>query len=97
MNATGQGTSPAMDAIRARGESVIVEPEGYPLLVEHGIACPRCLVLTSQSDLTAEALSEFPGHRVVVKIASPEILHRSDVGGVAIVEKRLEAVREALA
>jgi acyl-CoA synthetase (NDP forming) len=86
----------AIDAIRARREPVVVEPEGYPLIGHYGIACPRCLVLNAPGDLTPADLAAFPGDRVVVKIASPEILHRSDVGGLAVVEKSFDAVAAVL-
>jgi acyl-CoA synthetase (NDP forming) len=86
----------AIDAVRRRGDTVIVEPEGYPLLAHYGIPCPRCVVVAGEDEVTEDALEEVAGERVVVKIASPQILHRSDVGGVAVVEKRSQSVRRAL-
>lgn len=38
----------------------------------------------------------FAGARIVVKVVSPEILHKSDVGGIAIVANRPDAVRAAV-
>lgn len=42
--------------------------------------------------LTADDLAEFPGDRVVLKIVSTGIVHKSDSGGVAFVTKSFEAV-----
>jgi len=43
-------------------------------------------------EVTTELLSTFPGTRVAVKVISPQILHKSDVGGVAIVDRSVERV-----
>ena len=43
------------------------------------------------------AESRLPGAKAVVKVVSPRILHKSDVGGVAIVDKSIEAVTSAIA
>jgi acyl-CoA synthetase (NDP forming) len=74
----------AIDAIRQRHEPVIVEPEGYPLLTQYGVSCPRSLVVAGPDEVAGLDLSAWPGERVVVKIASAEILHRSDVRGLAV-------------
>lgn len=82
---------------RLRGDAVIVEPEGYPLLASFGIQCPVSVTVASAADAAALDLSAFPGERVVVKIASAEILHRSDVRGVAVVARTNAAVAGAVA
>lgn len=79
-------------AVAARGDEVFVEPEGYPLLERYGIAVPTCAVLRDPGDVAGVDLSAFPGDRVVVKIASPHLLHRSDVRGVAIVPRDAAAI-----
>ena len=38
----------------------------------------------------------LPGDRVVVKVISPEILHKSDVGGVKVVANDAHAIAEAI-
>lgn len=86
-----------VDIVRARQEAVIVEPEGYPLLALYGIACPQCAVVDSADDVARVDLTSFPGERVVVKIASATILHRSDVKGVAVVANSAEAIAACVA
>lgn len=48
------------------------------LLEEHGISIPRGLVVNSLPDVTG---LKFP---VVLKVSDPNILHKSDVGGVKV-------------
>ena len=79
-------------AMRARHEPVVVEPEGYPLLTHYGVGCPMSVVVGGAGEAAGVDLAAFPGERVVVKIASAEILHRSDVRGVAVVPKTSAAV-----
>ncbi len=86
-----------IDLVRARHEPVIVEPEGYPLLALYGIGCPQCAVVESAEDVARVDLTAFPGDRVVVKIASPALLHRSDVKGVAVVARTAEAIAACVA
>lgn len=61
----------------------LLEPEAKALLAEHGIG-----VLTERVVSSAEALSEAAGDLgdtpVAMKVVSPDILHKSDAGGVAL-------------
>jgi acetyltransferase len=43
----------------------------------------------------AESIADEPGHTVVMKIASPDILHKSDVGGVILNIQNRESLRLA--
>ena len=61
-------------------ERMLTEPEGYDLLESHGIPVPPHRVVTSAGD--ARAAAELIGYPVVMKIVSPDIVHKSDVGGV---------------
>lgn len=72
---------------KARGRTVLTEPEGLALLEAMGIPGPRWRLLPLDEAVTADTLSAFPGERVVVKVVSPDILHKSDVGGVAILPR----------
>lgn len=93
-------SSPAAEAvlhtIRARRDAIVVEPEGYPLLAAYGVPCPRCEVVGSPADVAQVDLTRVAGERVVVKIASPEILHRSDVRGIAVVPNSASAIQAAI-
>lgn len=58
------------------------EAEALRFLAGHGVpVMPLRLVATAEA--AAEAAEEF-GDRVVIKIASPDILHKSEIGGVVL-------------
>lgn len=57
---------------------------------------PGYVVLPRSARLVREQLEKLPGRRVVIKIVSPYILHKSDVGGVRIVDKTVEDVLSAI-
>lgn len=85
---------------RAHGEgrSSLFEHEVYRLLGAAGVAAtPRNAVVASGAEPTDELLASFAGSRVVVKIVSSGIAHKSDVGGVAVVSNQPTAVRAACA
>jgi len=73
-----------IDSARARGSSVLLETEGLELLEALGIAAPAHVFVRSAEEVEAVDLAPLGGERVVVKVISPEILHKSDVGGVAV-------------
>lgn len=78
------------------GRSSLFEHEVYRLLAAAGIAStPRHEVLAAGAEPKDEAVASFPGSRVVVKVVSGSIAHKSDVGGVAVVAKEPAAVRAA--
>ena len=78
------------------GRSTLFEHEVYRLVAAAGIAStPRIEVLAPGAEPADELLASFPGSRVVVKVVSSSIAHKSDVGGVAVVAKEPAAVRAA--
>ncbi len=87
----------ALARVRDHREPVVVEPEGFPLLAAIGVACPRLVTLDAGAEVEDGALGTLRGDRVVVKMASAAILHRSDLGGVAVVPREVAAVLAALA
>jgi acetyl coenzyme A synthetase (ADP forming)-like protein len=62
--------------------SLIKEAEGYELLKTCGIAVPRYAIARSPSE--AAAISDQMGYPVVLKVISPQIVHKSDAGGVMV-------------
>ncbi len=78
---------------------ILLESETRELLTFLGISLPDQVAFTA-AEVRAAALEicrTFAGNRVVVKIASREILHKSEIGGVAVVEKRPQAIADAVA
>ncbi|MFZ6761706.1 acetate--CoA ligase family protein [Pseudoroseomonas sp. WGS1072] len=71
------------------------EAEGKAMLRAAGLSVPQGRLATS-AEATAAAATEL-GFPVVLKIASAEILHKSDMGGVALNLRDAAAVRDAFA
>lgn len=61
-------------------ERMLTESEGYKLLDACGIPVPPHRVVTSAGDARDAAVQI--GFPVVMKVVSPQIVHKSDVGGV---------------
>lgn len=87
MNTTTERELPQLDVGRREDRAVLLETEGYALLRELGITVPRALLVRNSDEAERMNLSLFSGSRVVVKVASPNILHKTDVGGVRIVAR----------
>jgi acetyltransferase len=58
------------------------ESETRHVLEQYGFVFPKTVTVTSESELAAH--KEFLTGPVVLKILSPDILHKSDVGGVVL-------------
>lgn len=69
-----------------RRDGLVREHEGLALLEALGIAVPRHVVLAPGAAPDAAWLAALPGTRVVVKVVAADIAHKSDVGGVLVVE-----------
>lgn len=75
------------------GRSFLLEPEVYALLRSFGLAVPRHIFLPKGKKLELSQLKKLGTDKVVVKIVSPLIQHKSDVGGVVIVKASVKEVR----
>lgn len=85
-----------LDAARLRGDTILLEPDGFPLLQRLGIATPRFVAVSTPDDLHPAELRALDADRVVVKVASTTVLHRTEVGGVAIVPNHYDVVRHTI-
>ena len=79
-------------AHRTLAERTATEPAAKAWLGEYGVPVPRGLVARTEDD--ARAAAETLQGPLVVKIVSPDITHKSDIGGV---EVGLTDVEEVLA
>lgn len=76
--------------------SFLLEHEVYALLRASGIDAPPFFFVKKGARATREKLSVLGSDQVVLKIVSPQIVHKSDVGGVAFVENRVGEVNRAI-
>jgi acyl-CoA synthetase (NDP forming) len=87
--------SAILAAARAEGRQGLLEPEALAVLDAYGIATVehRVALCVDEAVEAAEAL----GYPVVVKVLSPEVVHKTDVGGVRVDLRTADDVRVALA
>lgn len=84
------------DKARQEMRDHLYEYEVYDLIRYSGSETPPAyLFLPRQKRLEKQEIEDFPGERVVMKIVSPYILHKSDIGGVQIVNKSVEDILSA--
>lgn len=62
--------------------SHLIEEEGYDVLKAYGFPVPKSILAKNENEC-AKAAQEI-GYPVVMKIASPDIIHKSDAGGVKV-------------
>jgi acyl-CoA synthetase (NDP forming) len=78
---------------RAEGRTLLNEVEAKEVLREAGVPATETRLATSRQE--AEAQAEAMGYPVVLKVVSPDIAHKSDVGGVKLNLQDGAAVGEA--
>jgi acyl-CoA synthetase (NDP forming) len=71
-----------IERARAQGRTVLTEVESKQILHEAGV--PVALAVTAATAEEAVAAADKAGYPVVLKILSPDIAHKSDVGGVKV-------------
>jgi acyl-CoA synthetase (NDP forming) len=77
---------------RSEGRVSLSESEGKEILRAYGVPVPREAFADSEDK--AVAIANKIGYPVVMKVESPDIAHKTDVGGVAINLKSDEEVRK---
>ena len=82
-----------IEAIRAEGRLSVSEVEAREIMEAYGISTPRALLARDAAE--AARAAETMGFPVAVKIASPDILHKTEVGGIQLHLTSSSAVREA--
>ncbi|MCX6691820.1 MAG: acetate--CoA ligase family protein [Methanoregula sp.] len=74
-------------------DTLIREADGYELLKKSGIPVPRYEIARSSSE--AAGAADRIGYPVVMKVISPQIVHKSDAGGVVTNIGNPDVAREA--
>lgn len=86
-------------AAQSQGRDFLYEHETYGLLENSGAeSVPDCVFVSKEEPVRKNVLAGLPGERVVIKIVSPVIIHKTEAGGVRIVDKgeAADAVRDML-
>lgn len=81
--------------VRDDNRRVLMSSESSEIFSLYGIKNPKTLLAKSSGE--AEELSERIGFPLVMKIVSPDIIHKSDIGGVVLGIKSAEEARETFA
>jgi acyl-CoA synthetase (NDP forming) len=82
-----------IESARSQGRTVLTEIESKQILAEAGI--PVAMAQLAKSADEAAQLAEKAGFPAVLKIVSPEITHKSDIGGVKVGLASAAEVRQA--
>ncbi|GAB3254122.1 bifunctional acetate--CoA ligase family protein/GNAT family N-acetyltransferase [Chitinimonas naiadis] len=80
-------------AAQAEGRTLLNEPEAKALLAAYGIPTTPTRIATTPAEVAS--MSQELGLPVAIKILSPDINHKSDVGGVALDLLTAEAAQAA--
>ena len=86
-------TQLVLDTVRQAGRLSIGDSEARQILTAYGMKIPTS-ELAATPDEAVETANQI-GYPVVLKIASPDILHKTDVGGVKVGLSNAEEVRDA--
>jgi len=81
-----------LDAVKAAGRDSLTAPEGKLVCDAYSIAVPQEGVAASAAE--AQRLASAMGFPVVMKIVSPQILHKTEAGGVIVGVKSAEEAAE---
>ncbi len=81
------------DHVRRQGRVNLLEEEGYEVLRAYGFPTPKSILGATEQECLSAA--KEIGYPVVMKIASPDIIHKSDAGGVKVGVKSDDELRSA--
>lgn len=81
------------ERVKKDNRTSLLEEEGYEVLKAYGFSTPKNYLATNEEE--AIKSSEDIGYPVVMKIVSPDIIHKSDSGGVKIGIRNQEQARKA--
>ena len=70
------------DKVKKEGRPNLLEEEGQEVLRAYGFPLPKSSLAKNEND--AVKIAKKIGYPVVMKIASPQIIHKSDAGGVKV-------------
>lgn len=95
MSVDKQAVRKILDAVKAEGRDSLTAPEGKLVCDAYGITVPKEGVAKTAGN--AAKLAADMGFPVVLKIVSPEILHKTEAGGVLVGLKSEAEVEQGFA
>ena len=84
-----------LDAVKAEGRTSLTAPEGKKVCDAYGIPVPKEGLAKTAAE--AAKLATAMGYPVVMKVVSPQILHKTEAGGVIVGVKSAADARKAYA
>lgn len=81
------------DKVKKEKRSNLLEEEGQEVLKAYGLPLPKSALAKTEAD--AIKIAKQIGYPVVMKIASPQIIHKSDAGGVKVNLTNDSEIKEA--
>ncbi|MGB9005766.1 MAG: acetate--CoA ligase family protein [Candidatus Aminicenantales bacterium] len=97
MDIRTESISRLFERAEREGRNFLLEQEVYEMLEAAGIAAPRRFFLKKGEGADRKRLEALASPEVAVKVVSPLIQHKSDVGGVAFCPAEAAAVDRACA
>lgn len=82
-----------IDAARAEGREALTEIEAKDVFKAYGLPVTKTVLAKSEDE--AVRFADQIGYPIVMKIVSPDILHKSDAGGVKVNVKDEQSARES--
>jgi acetyl-CoA synthetase (ADP-forming) len=82
-----------MNQVKKEGRKALLEPEAKLICTEYGIPVTKFKVALNEKD--AIKFADEIGYPVVLKIVSPDIIHKSEAGGVIVNLKTQTEVKDA--
>jgi len=88
-----QSAQAILDEAKRLGRSLLSDMEARQVMEAYGLPIPASRLAGSADEAVSNAADI--GYPVVMKIVSPDILHKTDIGGVRVALESPEAVRNA--
>jgi acyl-CoA synthetase (NDP forming) len=86
-------TTKILHQAKNENRTILLEPEAKTIISEYGISTNQFQLAKSQNE--AAAYADQIGYPIVLKIVSPDIIHKSDAGGVKVNLKNATEVQAA--
>jgi acetyl-CoA synthetase (ADP-forming) len=84
-------TSKIISQAKKEGRKALLETEAKTICTEYGISVTKFNLANSENEAAQQA--EKIGYPIVLKIVSPDVIHKSDAGGVIVNLKNAEDVK----